>query len=140
MIKGLKKTKLRSLKNDSNFLRDGIKDYELKGKKFGELYTSTISYKEIRAWKLQKKLTIDLLVPIGKVKVCLYDGRLKNNKLGKKHKIILSQNPYFRLQIPPGVWYGFCGLSQNINLIIAITNRIFNEKEVRRLDISELKF
>ena len=52
----------------------------------------------------------------------------------------MSQNPYLRLQIPPGVWYGFCGLSQNINLIIAITDKIFNENDVKRLDISELKF
>lgn len=140
MIKGVKIINLRSIKNGSNFLRDGIKNSELKDKKFGEIYTSTISYKEIRAWKLQKKLTLDLLVPIGKVKICLYDGRLKNNKIGKKHTIILSQNPYFRLRVPPGVWYGFCGLSKNINLIIAITNSIFNENEVKRLEISDLKF
>ena len=60
MIKGVKIINLRSIKNGSNFLRDGIKNSELKDKKFGEIYTSTISYKEIRAWKLQKKFQITI--------------------------------------------------------------------------------
>ena len=132
MIEGVLKTKLRTIQIETDYLRDIIKKNQLKNKKFGEIYISTISYKKIRAWKKQIKITQNLVVPHGKVKITLVDDR-KNSKTYKKKQIVtLTENPYFRLTIPPNIWYGFEGISRNFSMIVAVTDYLFNEKDVIR--------
>ena len=95
MIKGVKIINLRSIKNGSNFLRDGIKNSELKDKKFGEIYTSTISYKEIRAWKLHHLCAhlLDVIFMYGCVGIWNEEAVESFHQLTKKHFVTLSALP-----------------------------------------------
>jgi dTDP-4-dehydrorhamnose 3,5-epimerase len=102
--------------------------------KFSECYFSFVSYKKIKAWKKHKKMKMNLIVPVGKVKFIFYCEKIKKFK-----KIIIGENNYQRLFVPGGLWFGFQGLSK-VNLILNISNIIHNEKEVLRKEKSFLKF
>lgn len=81
-------------------------------KKFGELYGSFILKNKIKAWKIQKKNSMNLFVPFGKVKVVCY------YKQGTVEFILNSKSPQ-KLNILPGVYYGFKGLVKK-SLILSL--------------------
>lgn len=78
---------------------------------FGEVYFSVINPGAVKAWKSHKRMTQNLVVPTGKVLVVVYDGRPNSATFQKLEKFELGENSYSLLQLPPGVWYGFKGLS-----------------------------
>jgi len=98
-----------------------------------EVYFSTIQYSQIRGWKKHNFMTINLIVPIGEVRVHLV--REDSSKQGfTRDEVILSQSPYFRLTVPPGIWFAFEGLSISDSLICNIANLEHDPKEVSRKD------
>tara|TARA_B100001057_G_C22657513_1_gene874573 strand:+ start:57 stop:482 length:426 start_codon:yes stop_codon:yes gene_type:complete len=100
---------------------------------FGEAYFSFIKYNKIKAWKKHRLMTLNLLVPIGSVKFVFFD----NNKF-KVH--IIGQDHYFRLTVPPGIWFGFQGLSKGENLIINIADINHSDKEVEKKNIDQINY
>ena len=45
------------------------------------------------------------------------DGRKNSKDFNKLQTIVLSQQPFFRLTVPPMFWFGFKGLADGVNLI-----------------------
>ena len=76
---------------------------------FGEVYFSQVDKGIIKAWKRHKKMTLNLVVPVGKIRFVLFDNRKLTN--GRFQEVIISKDNYCRLTIPPMVWLGFQGLS-----------------------------
>ena len=104
---------------------------------FGEAYFSSIETGAIKAWKLHTKMSMNLIVPIGYVRFvfCL------NNKLKNSFRIeeIGNQN-YSRITVPPGIWFGFRGLSNEESLILNIANLKHNSSEVSRLEFDAFTY
>lgn len=111
-----------------------LKKTDLGFKQFGEAYFSFIKFNKIKAWKKHNLMTLNLLVPIGLVKFVFFDG--SNNF--KVYKI--GQDNYLRLTIPPGIWFGFQGLSKGENLIMNIADIIHSDKEVEKKKINDINF
>ena len=106
---------------------------------FGEVYFSTVDKDAIKAWKLHKCMTLNLIVPIGSVLFCFMDVREKSKTFHKTCRIILSQDPYFRLTVPQGIWFGFKGVSVGLNTICNIADIPHDQNEVMRKDIDEIE-
>ena len=100
-----------------------------------EVYFSTIKENQIRGWKMHKKMTVNLIVPIGKVKVHLIQENGKDGEYNR-YEEILCQSPYFRLSISPGIWFAFEGLSKSESLICNIADLPHDPLEVLRKDFS----
>ena len=66
--------------------------------------------------------------------------RKKSKTYNEKYGIILSQNPYFRLTIPPGIWFGFKGISEGLNLICNVADIPHDPDEVLRKEINQLGY
>lgn len=139
MIEGIIKTNMKKIKSDSGLLFHGLKKSDIGFKEFGEVYFSTINKNSIRAWKLHQKMTLNLIVPEGEVLFIFKDNRVESSTYNEVFKIILSQNPYQRLTVPPGIWFGFQGLSSKINLICNIADIAHDPKEVIRKEIDDFK-
>jgi dTDP-4-dehydrorhamnose 3,5-epimerase len=43
------------------------------------------------------------------------------------------------LTVPPGIWFGFKGISDDLNLICNVANMSHDPNEVMRKDIDEIK-
>jgi len=105
---------------------------------FGEAYFSEVGQNAIKAWKRHKKMTLNLIVPIGRVKVVFFDDR--NATKAQFQEIILSRKEYYRLTVPPMIWFGFQGIAKSNSMLLNIANIKHDPDEVDRLDLHELNY
>ena len=116
-IQGVIVTSLKQISHEKGDIYHGIKQSESSFKSFGESYFSFINYNEIKAWKRHHKMVCNIVVPVGEVELILFDQRETSITKGEKMNINLGASNYKRITIPPGIWYGFKGVSQNENLL-----------------------
>jgi dTDP-4-dehydrorhamnose 3,5-epimerase len=105
---------------------------------FGEAYFSTINSGDIKAWKRHIKMTLNLVVPSGKVKFVLYDDRQKSQSYGNYSEVIISGDNYCRLTVPPMLWLGFQGLYNKTSIILNIANIEHSPEEVEKKEIDQI--
>jgi dTDP-4-dehydrorhamnose 3,5-epimerase len=105
---------------------------------FGEAYFSKIEKGAIKAWKRHKKMTLNLVVPIGKIRFILFDDRESSS--AQFQEVIISKSNYCRLTVPAMVWVGFQGLSNDGSMLLNIANIEHNSSEVERLGIESITY
>ena len=101
---------------------------------FGESYFSQIESNVVKAWKKHLKMTLNLIVPFGRVRFVF----MVNDGLFREE--IIGDGNYVRLTIPPGIWFGFKGDYENTSLILNIANIEHSPEEIERKDISKIKY
>ena len=134
-LRHIKKINLKKIHSDKGSVLHCLKRSENSFIKFGEVYISTIKSKKIKAWKLHKKMFLNLIVPIGEVAFVFYDQNTK----GFKQEIIGEKN-YSRLYVPPKIWYGFKGISNKMSYIINIASISHDEKEQINENLKNIEF
>lgn len=103
---------------------------------FGEAYFTQIRYGYIKGWKRHNKMTLNLVVILGKVKFIVYD---EDNNLFEE--IVLSpEDNYQRLTLAPGLWMAFQGLSDGISTILDIIPDPHDPVEADNKDLSEINY
>jgi len=108
---------------------------------FGEAYFSKVEPGAIKGWKLHKKMTLNLVVPVGSVRFILYDDQDKNNNSNQFQELILDEEPnYSRLTIPPMIWVGFQGISEKTSLVLNLANIAHSSEEIERKELDDIKF
>lgn len=84
----------------------------------GEIYFSEVYHGKVKAWKCHKRQMQTFAVPMGKIRIVLYDDREHSVSRGALLDMELGRPDAYRLlRIPPGVWYGFQGISAESALI-----------------------
>ena len=101
---------------------------------FGESYFSLLLSGVVKAWKKHLKMTLNLIVPMGKVRFVFMD----NDGLFRVETI--GDNNYARLTIPPGIWFGFKGDFENTSLVLNIANIEHSPDEVERKEVNKIKY
>ena len=139
MLEGMLKTDLNIITAENGVIMHAMKNFDNGFVDFGEVYFSTVEQDSIKAWTLHKKMILNLIVPVGKVLFCFLDAREKSTTYNKLFKIILSKNPYFRLTVPPDIWFGFKGLHDGLNMITNIASIPHDPGEMVRKEIDEIK-
>lgn len=120
---------------DGNLLR-GLRSNDDGYISFGEAYFSFINYKKVKAWKLHSQMTMNLIVPSGKVKFVFFDELTKTFRIEE-----IGYSNYSRIFVPPKVWFGFQGLDENFpNIILNISNIIHSENEIKRIKKENINF
>ena len=138
MIHGVLLTRLSVIKSDVGSVLHTMKNNDPGFLSFGEAYFSEINSMAINAWKRHREMTLNLVVPIGEIRIVLFDDR--NTNQGKFQEMILSRKNYCRLTIPPMVWVGIQNLSKSTSIILNIANMPHNINELERKFIQEIKF
>lgn len=101
---------------------------------FGEVYFSTVKQGVVKAWKQHKVMTQNFAVPIGMIKIVIYDDRQKSTTKGNLLEINTGMNHYSLVKIPAKVWYGFRGLDENFSLIANCTTIPHDDSEIIIVD------
>ena len=101
---------------------------------FGEIYFSTINSGAIKAWRRHKQMTLNFAVPYGTIHLVLYDDRAHSPTKGKLQEIILGENDYNLVTIPPMLWYGFSARDSNLSILANCASLPHDPEEVERLD------
>ena len=102
---------------------------------FGEAYFSWVEPRAIKAWKQHLKMTMNLVVPVGTVRFIFYD--LYSPAFREEY---IGAASYARLTVPPGVWFGFQGISETLSLVLNLASLPHDPAEVERKSREEIKF
>ena len=139
MINGIIKTKLKKYTDKKGSVFRAIRKDDDGYVDFEEVYFSVVNKGVIKGWKMHQKMTLNLVVPIGSVLMCCVDTRKKSSTYNNVNKFFLSQDPYFRLTVPPKVWFAFKGISDEANLICNISDFIHDANEVVLKELREFE-
>ena len=101
---------------------------------FGESYFSQVERDTVKAWKRHIHMTLNLIVPIGKVRFVFMDNK------GSFREEILGEDNYARLTVPPGLWFGFQGVSENTALVLNIANIEHSPDEVEHNELNNINY
>jgi len=137
-IDGLTAVALQELSDEYgavlHMLRDDSPDFD----KFGECYFSEILPGAVKAWKLHSEQTQNIAVPVGKIRLVIFDDREGSGTRGNIRTQELGRpNTYFRMKIPPGLWYGFKCISDVPALLVNCTDLPHDPAESERKHIDD---
>ena len=135
VLKKIKITPLKIKKVSLGNVMQALKKKELNKLSFGEAYFSKIKFNKIKAWKCHLKMTLNLIVPHGKVKFVFY-----SEEEDIFRAIEIGEKKYFRLTVPPKIWFGFKGISKPESIILNIANIQHDPKEILKRKKNEIKF
>lgn len=103
---------------------------------FGEAYFTMIQSGAIKAWKKHTIMHMNLVVPKGHVRFVFH---LPNDE-DRFRVIDIGENPYARITVPPGIWFGFKGLDASDSLICNFADIVHDIRESERCPVSEIAF
>ncbi|HBR59710.1 MAG TPA: dTDP-4-dehydrorhamnose 3,5-epimerase [Deltaproteobacteria bacterium] len=128
-------TPLKRIAVDGGDVLHALKASDPEFNGFGEAYFSLIQPNFIKSWRLHKKSTLNLIVPVGAVHfVTTLDGE-------RFEEFMLSdQADYGRLSIEPEVWMAFQGISDRQSVVLNIMDRPHNPEDVECLDLEQMAF
>ena len=129
----IKVTKLSIIKSENGPIMHALKNSDNEFKGFGEIYFSEIFFGKVKGWKRHLRMNMNLIVPEGFVKFVFYD-----EKFNYFEEYDIGTENYFRITVPPGLWFAFKGLGKrNLVMNIADIEHDPNESEKKNLlDIS----
>ena len=105
---------------------------------FGESYFSEVNPGVVKAWKKHTSQIQNIVVPSGRLRLVLFDDREGFSSNGKVDIIELGRpDKYFRVTIPPQIWYGFMGISDNSTIIANCVNIPHKPDETHIAPISD---
>lgn len=139
-IDGVILSPLKIIENPLGNIFHGIKSSDLGFMGFKEAYFSTINYNQLKPWKKHLKMTLNLIVPVGKIRFVLYDERKNSDSYRKFLDVSLSEKNYQRLTVPPNVWVSFKGVGNDLNLLLNVANLNHDPNEIIREKIDTFKF
>ncbi len=116
-----------------HMLRSDSEDF----KTFGEIYFSEVIPNAIKGWKRHARTTQNFVVPVGRIKLVLYDQRSDSETSEMISEIEFGRNDYMMVTIPPDIWYGFKGLSSDVSIIANLIDFPHDPGESESLDLSD---
>lgn len=117
-IEGLVLTPLKEIKDERGSVLHMLRVDSTDFTQFGECYFSEVSPRAIKAWKKHTLQTQNIAVPVGRIRLVIYDTRENS---ATKHNLFVIElgrpDAYIRVTIPPAIWYGFTCISTSAALI-----------------------
>lgn len=78
---------------------------------FGEIYFSTIYRNVVKGWHRHRDMTLNYACVFGCIKLVMFDDRPNSVTRGSLMEAFLGPDDYSLVQIPPGIWNGFKGMT-----------------------------
>ena len=140
LIEGCRIFPLKIIPKDGGQIRRGLRSSDLGYDGFAEIYFSSIDVGFTSDWKRHKRMTLNIVVPVGEIKFSLYDDRIGSVSYKNFLQVTLGENRYYRLTVPPNIWVAFKGLSEPNSMLANIANLEHDPDEADREPISKFDF
>jgi dTDP-4-dehydrorhamnose 3,5-epimerase len=137
MIEGVQVSARRVIRSERGDVLHMLKRTDDVFSQFGEVYFSKIQPGQQKVWRRHREATSQLAVPIGSVHFILFDDRENSETHGKRGDVILGEEDYHLLTIPPMVWYAFQNLGANMALIGSCSSLPHDPNESDRREFSD---
>ena len=117
-IEGLIITELRQVNDERGSVLHMLRCDAPEFTRFGECYFSEVLPGAIKAWKRHRVQTQNVTVPVGRVRLVIYDDQVGSSSRGQLQVLELGRpDAYWRLRIQPGLWYGFACIGETPALL-----------------------
>jgi dTDP-4-dehydrorhamnose 3,5-epimerase len=136
VIEDIRLTELRRIDVAGGDVMHALKAGEPDFVTFGEAYFSCLNPGAVKGWKRHRRMTMNLIVPLGLVRFVFWDGRpgvFSSVEIGE-------EGNYSRLCVPPGLWFGFKGCSKERSLVLNIASHEHDSFEVDRLPLDAVNY
>jgi len=140
MIDGVILTPLKQIYHPKGDVFHGMKKSDSGFSGFGEAYFSTIHAGDVKPWKKHLRMTLNLVVPVGKIRFVAYDDRIDSSTRGQIMSVELGPDNYQRLTLPPGVFMAFEGVGEGLNLLLNVADLEHDPDEVERVDLDRFEY
>ena len=84
-------TKLLKLDQPEGSVMHGLKKSDKSFSGFGEAYFSTVKFNKIKGWKLHKKMTLNLVVPHGEIRIIAHKASDNDDVVSPLVDIVLEK-------------------------------------------------
>ena len=101
---------------------------------FGEIYFSTVYPGVIKGWHLHMEMTLNYAVPVGMIKLVLYDDRENSSTRRELNEFFIGEDNYCLVKIPCGVWNGFKGIGNSLAVVANCSTIPHRADEIIRKD------
>ena len=125
-------TPLKQIRTSKGSVLHAMKKSDIGFDGFGETYFSTVNKNDIKGWKKHTEMTLNLVVPVGKMEFVIY-----NDKNHNFFNVTISQDNYQRLTISPGFWLAFRGLDEK-NILLNIASIEHDPSESESIDLDKI--
>lgn len=139
-VDGVLVTPLKKINNAKGDILHALKKSDPGFSNFGEAYFSIVKKGEIKGWNRHKKMTVNLIVPVGEVTFIIYQDDIKDSFRKQFCRVDLSLNEYNRLTISPGLWFAFKGIGHDSNLVLNIADIEHDPNEMDRLELNKIDY
>lgn len=137
MIKDVKISSRKIIPDDRGKIMHIMKSSDLEFNKFGEIYCSTVYPGVVKGWHMHKLMTLNYVVLKGNIKFVLYDDRPDSETYKQIQEVIIGENNYVMVTVPPFVWNGFKGIGLEEAIVINFTDIPHDPHEIVRMDPHE---
>jgi len=134
MIEGVRIIPLRQILDERGKIMHMLRCDEAHFEKFGEIYFSFVHPGAIKGWHIHKKMALNYAVPVGKIKLVLYDEREKSPTYGELMEIFAGPENYQLITIPPLVWNGVKGIAEITSIVANCATLPHDPDEIERLN------
>lgn len=134
MIEGVLIRPLRQILDERGKVMHMLRATDPEFEEFGEIYFSVVYPGAIKGWHLHHRMTLNYTVPVGCVKLVLYDDREASPTRGELMEIFTGVESYSLIRIPPGVWNGFKGIGSVPALVANCASIPHDPTEIERMD------
>ena len=133
MIPDVVKTSLKQIQDERGKVMHMLRATDPQFQQFGEVYFSWIYPNVIKAWHKHLKMVMNYAVPVGCIKLVLYDDRIDSPSYQCYAKYFMNAENYYLLTIPAGLWYGFKAVGGNPAMIVNCSTIPHDPKEIIRI-------
>jgi len=134
MIDGVKITQLTVIPDERGAIFHMLRDDDKVFESFGEIYFSKVYPGVVKGWHLHKKMTLNYAVPVGMIKLVLFDDRENSPTRGELMELFIGEQNYVLVTIPPNVWNGFKGIGLEVAMVANCSTIHYDPDEIIRLD------
>ena len=139
MIEGVGITPLRQIPDERGKVMHMLRADDPHFEQFGEIYFSTVYQGVVKGWHLHERMTINYAVPVGAIKLVLFDDRDGSPTHGELQEVFLGEGNYALVTVPPFVWNGFKGIAAPYSVVANCATIPHDPTEIRRMDPSSPK-
>ncbi len=101
--------------------------------RFGEIYFSVVNPGAVKAWRRHRSTVLNYAVPVGAIRLAIYDDRPGSSTRGVLTEIETGQSQYHLITVPAGTWSGFLGLGSAPALVANCATAPHDPAEADRL-------
>lgn len=119
-MRGVERSPLRRIPTPGGDVLHALKEGDAGFAGFGEAYLTTIEHGARKGWKRHNRMVMNLVVAHGHVRFVVHDA-----EGGRSEAFELSPNEperHARLTVQPGLWMGFQGLGEGLNVILNVAS------------------